>query len=172
MNNLTSVYISQCQCVSQPNFLPQQLQQPAVCSVCAWQCYIPPDGLVEGGAEDLVVVLGEAQTGHTFAVGVLKPAQAQAAQDLPHLQQQRTHFSGGEITLSNIINSDVNTYYCETVFEDPTFILPFWAPVASRSVSWLKHMHSTASSIIMKLSWAWYFSSWFIHADTHTYTHR
>lgn len=40
-----------------------------------------------------------------------------------------------------------------------TFIFPFWAPVASRSVSWLKHIHNTALSIIMKLSLAWYFRS-------------
>lgn len=38
--------------------------------------HIPPDGLVKGCTEDLVVVPGEAQTGHTFAVSVLKSAQA------------------------------------------------------------------------------------------------
>lgn len=36
----------------------------------------PPDGLVKGCAQDLVVVLGEAQAGHSFVVGVLKSAQA------------------------------------------------------------------------------------------------
>ncbi len=40
-----------------------------------------------------------------------------------------------------------------------TFILPSWAPVASISESLLKHKHKTASSIIMKFSWAWYFKS-------------
>lgn len=44
-----------------------------------------------------------------------------------------------------------------------TFILPSCAPVASISVSLLKHMHSTASSIIMKLSCAWYFRSCITH---------
>lgn len=41
-----------------------------------------------------------------------------------------------------------------------TLIFPSCAPVASISVSLLKHMHSTASSIIMKLSCAWYFRSY------------
>ena len=45
----------------------------------------PPDGLVEGCTQDLVVVLGEAQTGHSFVVGMLKPAQAQPALYRPHL---------------------------------------------------------------------------------------
>lgn len=40
-----------------------------------------------------------------------------------------------------------------------TLIFPSWAPVANISVSLLKHIHNTASSIIMKLSWAWYFRS-------------
>lgn len=53
-------------------------------------CYIPPDGLVEGAAEDLVAVLGEAQTGHALVVGVLESAQAQTTLDLPHLTQQHT----------------------------------------------------------------------------------
>lgn len=39
-------------------------------------CYIPPDGLVERGAEDLAAVLGEAQADHTFVVSMLKSAQA------------------------------------------------------------------------------------------------
>lgn len=48
-----------------------------------------------------------------------------------------------------------------------TLIFPSWAPVANISVSLLKHMHSTASSIIMKLSWAWYFRSWVINRAWH-----
>lgn len=36
----------------------------------------PPDGLVKGCTQDLVVVLGEAQTGHPFVVGMLESAQA------------------------------------------------------------------------------------------------
>ena len=61
----------------------------SVCQLCRYElCYIPPDCLVKGGTEDLIVVLGEAQTGHTFVVGVLKSAQAQAALDLPHLLRE------------------------------------------------------------------------------------
>lgn len=47
----------------------------------------PPDGLVKGCTQDLVVVLGEAQAGHSFVVGVLKPAQAQPALYRPHLTE-------------------------------------------------------------------------------------
>lgn len=36
----------------------------------------PPDGLIKGCTQDLVVVLGEAQAGHSFVVGMLKSAQA------------------------------------------------------------------------------------------------
>lgn len=50
-----------------------------------------------------------------------------------------------------------------------TLIFPSWAPVANISVSLLKHMHSTASSIIMKLSWAWYFRSWIINKARHQF---
>lgn len=69
----------------------------AVCSVFTtqkpWQHRIPPDGVVEGGTEDLVAVFGKAQTGHTFVVSMLKPTHTQAALDLPHLPQQHTHIS-------------------------------------------------------------------------------
>ncbi len=70
--------------------------QCAHCAQKACQRYIPPDGLVKGGTEDLVAVLGEAQAGHAFVVGMLKSAQAQATLDLPHLPQQHTHIFGRE----------------------------------------------------------------------------
>ena len=62
-----------------------------VCQPCKYElCYIPPDGLVNGGTEDQVVVLGEVQTGHTFVVCMFKPAQTQTALDIPHLDKE-TH---------------------------------------------------------------------------------
>lgn len=45
-----------------------------------------PDGLVEGGAQQLAAVLTETHAGHAFAVSALKPTQALATLDLPHLQ--------------------------------------------------------------------------------------
>lgn len=36
----------------------------------------PPDGLVKGCTQELVAVLGEAEAGHSFVVGMLKSAQA------------------------------------------------------------------------------------------------
>lgn len=59
--------------------------QCAYCSQKTCECNIPPDGLVKGGAEDLIAVLGEAETSYSFVVSVLKPPQAQATLDLPHL---------------------------------------------------------------------------------------
>lgn len=47
----------------------------------------PPDALVKGCTQDLVVVLGEAQAGHSFVVGVLESAQAQTALYGPHLRE-------------------------------------------------------------------------------------
>lgn len=87
-----------------------------------------------------------------------------------HTFHNNTHtdayFNGGKMMMCylkdeliatlNFIYSSVKSW---VILSDRTFILPFWAPVASRSASLLKHMHSTASSIIMKLSWAWYFKS-------------
>lgn len=69
-----------------------------VCLTCVWRCSIPPDGLVKGGTEDLVAVLGEAHAGHTFVVGMLKSTQAQTALDLPHLTQKKNTygFFGGD----------------------------------------------------------------------------
>lgn len=67
-------------------------------------------------------------------------------------------------TQSSRSNDQTCTPFAPEAFnsQDPqrTLIFPSWAPVANISVSLLKHMHSTASSIIMKLSWAWYFRSW------------
>lgn len=54
-----------------------------------------------------------------------------------------------------LVTTRTNTSYKEIC----TLIFPSCAPVASISVSLLKHMHSTASSIIIKLSCAWYFRS-------------
>lgn len=45
-----------------------------------------PDGLVEGGAQQLAAVLTETHAGHAFAVSALKAAQTLAALDLPHLK--------------------------------------------------------------------------------------
>ena len=51
-----------------------------------------PDGAVQGGAEDLAAVLGEAHTGDAPGVGTLKPTQTQPAVDLPHLRARaHTH---------------------------------------------------------------------------------
>lgn len=46
-----------------------------------------PDGLVEGGAEELAAVFTEADTGDSFAVGALEPPQTLTALDLPHLDR-------------------------------------------------------------------------------------
>lgn len=48
-----------------------------------------PDGLVEGGAEELTAVLTEADARHSFTVGAFKPPQTLATLDLPHLNTQQ-----------------------------------------------------------------------------------
>lgn len=50
-----------------------------------------PDGLVEGGAEELAAVLTESDTRHAFTVGAFEPPQTLAALDLPHLHTQTHH---------------------------------------------------------------------------------
>ena len=49
-----------------------------------------PDGLVEGGTEQLAGVFTETDACDSFTVGTFKPPQTLAALDLPHLH---THFS-------------------------------------------------------------------------------
>lgn len=46
-----------------------------------------PDGLIEGGAEELAAVLTEAETRDSFAVAALEPPQALPTLDLPHLRR-------------------------------------------------------------------------------------
>lgn len=48
-----------------------------------------PNGLVEGGAEQLAAVLAETEAGDTFTVGTLKAPQALATLDLPYLSEER-----------------------------------------------------------------------------------
>lgn len=52
--------------------------------------FVSPDGLVEGGAEELAAVFTESDTGDAFTVGAFEPPQTLAALDLPHLRTQ-TH---------------------------------------------------------------------------------
>lgn len=47
-----------------------------------------PDGLVEGGAEELAAVFTEADAGDSFTVGALEPPQTLTALDLPHLNRE------------------------------------------------------------------------------------
>lgn len=67
------------------------------------------------------------------------------------LLMELQHYCNGTF----LVTTRTNTSYKEIC----TLIFPSCAPVASISVSLLKHMHSTASSIIIKLSCAWYFRS-------------
>lgn len=57
--------------------------------VCAW--FSSPDGLVEGGAEELAAVFTESDARDSFTVGAFEPAQTLAALDLPHLHTQTHH---------------------------------------------------------------------------------
>lgn len=52
---------------------------------------LSPDGLVEGGAEELAAVFTESDTRHAFTVGAFEPPQTLAALDLPHLHTQTHH---------------------------------------------------------------------------------
>lgn len=59
---------------------------------------VRPDGLVEGRTEELTAVLTEAEAGHSFTVGALKPSQTLSTLDLPHLHththiQTTTHIA-------------------------------------------------------------------------------
>ena len=62
-----------------------------------------PDGLVEGGTEQLAAVLTEAHTRHTFTVGALEPPQALPTLDLPHLY---THTSNAASECYQFRNKD------------------------------------------------------------------
>lgn len=46
---------------------------------------VSPDGLVEGGTEELAAVFTEGHTRDSFTVGAFEPAQTLAALDLPYL---------------------------------------------------------------------------------------
>lgn len=50
-----------------------------------------PDGLVEGGTEELAAVFAERDTRDSFTVGSFEPPQALAALDLPYLRTQTHH---------------------------------------------------------------------------------
>lgn len=64
-----------------------------------WQFWFSPDGLVEGGTEQLAAVLTETDAGYSFTVGAFEPSQTLAALDLPHLCTQKhtaTSHSGSD----------------------------------------------------------------------------
>lgn len=54
-----------------------------------------PDGLVEGGAEELAAVFTETDTRDSFTVSTFKPPQTLAALDLPHLDTQSSLSGSG-----------------------------------------------------------------------------
>lgn len=65
------------------------VKQRTVNRVDSADLFYLPDGLVEGGAEELAAVFTETDAGYSFTVGAFEPPQTLAALDLPHLCTQK-----------------------------------------------------------------------------------